>query len=165
MQTEKPRVTIYTDGSCLGNPGPGGWAALLKYGAHEKELAGAASHTTNNRMEMRAAIHALSALKQPCIVDLHTDSEYLKNGITGWLQQWMRNGWRTAAKKPVKNKDLWKKLLPLIEKHEVRWHWVKGHAGQRENERVDQLARDAAINDAKGAPADMEDSGSRPLPI
>ena len=155
-QKSLPYVTIYTDGSCLGNPGPGGWAAVLQSGEHEKVLTGAASHTTNNRMELRAALHALKALKRPCRVELHTDSEYLKNGITGWLQQWVRNGWRTATKKPVKNKDLWKQLLPLVEQHEIDWRWVKGHAGHPQNERVDQLARQAATHDAKSAPADME---------
>jgi ribonuclease HI len=155
-----PRVTIYTDGSCLGNPGPGGWAAVLTSDAREKVLTGAASHTTNNRMELRAALHALQALKRPCLVELHTDSEYLKNGISGWLQQWVRNGWRTVKKQPVKNKDLWMLLMPLIETHEIRWHWVKGHAGHPQNERVDQLAREAALHDARGAPADV-DSGSR----
>lgn len=152
----QPYVTIYTDGSCLGNPGPGGWAAILMYGENERVLAGGASHTTNNRMELRAAINALKALKTPCRVALHTDSEYLRNGITGWLQKWIRNGWRTATRKPVKNKDLWKQLLPLVERHEVRWEWVKGHAGHPLNERVDQLAREAIEKAGKDAPPDME---------
>lgn len=164
LSSDMPAVTIYTDGSCLGNPGPGGWAAVLQFGEHEKALTGAASHTTNNRMEIRAAINALQALTKPCRVDLHTDSEYLRNGISGWLQNWVRNGWRTATKKPVKNKDLWKQLLPLVERHEVRWHWVKGHTGHPLNERVDQLSREAAIRDAKGAPADMEASAPRLTP-
>ena len=157
MQPErKPHVVIYTDGACSGNPGPGGWAALLIHGPHEKVLTGGASLTTNNRMELRAALAALRALNRPCTVELHTDSEYLRNGITGWLQTWMRNGWRTADRKPVKNQDLWKGLLPLVEKHEVRWQWVQGHAGHPLNERVDQLARQAIGEMGRQAPPDME---------
>ena len=157
MQPErKPHVVIYTDGACSGNPGPGGWAALLIHGPHEKVLTGGASLTTNNRMELRAALMALRALNRPCTVELHTDSEYLRNGITGWLQTWMRNGWRTADRKPVKNQDLWKGLLPLVEKHEVRWQWVQGHAGHPLNERVDQLARQAIGEMGRQAPPDME---------
>lgn len=153
---QRPHVIIYTDGACAGNPGPGGWAALLISGKHEKVLTGGASHTTNNRMELRAAIAALQALKRPCTVELHTDSEYLRNGITGWLPIWMRKGWRTADKRPVKNQDLWKKLLPLIEKHEVRWEWIQGHAGDPLNERVDRLAREAIEKIGRNAPPDME---------
>ena len=134
-------VHIYTDGACLGNPGPGGWAALLRSGKHERELVGAASETTNNRMELRAALNALQALTRPCEVYLHTDSQYLRQGITQWVQNWQRNGWKTAGKKPVKNKDLWQALLEAIEPHEVKWEWVKGHAGHTENERVDTLGK------------------------
>ena len=152
----KPTVHIYTDGACLGNPGPGGWAALLRYNGHEKELTGAASKTTNNRMEMRAAINALNALKRPCIVTIHTDSQYLRQGITQWVHNWQRNGWRTANKKPVKNKDLWQALLKAAEPHDVRWKWVKGHAGHDENERVDALASEAARTRAKNALPDMD---------
>ena len=158
----RSRVTIYTDGACSGNPGPGGWAALLISEGQEKVLTGGASLTTNNRMELRAALAALTALKRPCSVDLHTDSEYLKNGITAWLKNWMRNGWRTADKKPVKNQDLWRKLLPLIEQHEIRWEWVQGHAGDPRNERVDELARQAIGEAIRSAPPDM-DPASRTL--
>lgn len=151
-----PIVHIYTDGACLGNPGPGGWAVLLRYGQQEREIVGAASRTTNNRMEMQAAIHALTALKQPCQVYLHTDSEYLRLGITQWVQKWQRNGWRTAARQPVKNQDLWQALLAALQPHEVQWDWVKGHAGHRENERVDALANTAARTQASAAPADLD---------
>lgn len=151
-----PIVHIYTDGACLGNPGPGAWAALLRSGQHEKELVGAASRTTNNRMEMRAAIHALNALKQPCQIYLHTDSEYLRNGISQWIHNWQRNGWRTADKKPVKNKDLWQALLSALQPHQVQWDWVKGHAGHRDNERVDVLANTAAHTQAAAAPPDLD---------
>ena len=141
--TELPHVTIYTDGACSGNPGPGGWAALLKYGVHEKELTGSAPETTSNRMEMTAALEAVQALKQPCQVDFYTDSKYLRNGITQWLAGWKRKGWKTSAKKPVKNQDLWKALDEAIQEHQITWHWVRGHAGHRYNERVDRLARRA----------------------
>jgi len=141
--TELPHVTIYTDGACSGNPGPGGWAALLKYGVHEKELTGSAPETTSNRMEMTAALEAIQVLKQPCQVDFYTDSKYLRNGITQWLAGWKRKGWKTSAKKPVKNQDLWKALDEAIQEHQITWHWVRGHAGHRENERVDRLAREA----------------------
>jgi ribonuclease HI len=157
----KPHVHIYTDGACLGNPGPGGWAALLRSNGHEKELVGAASQTTNNRMEMRAAINALNALNRPCVVTIHTDSQYLRQGITQWVKNWQRNGWKTASKKPVKNKDLWQALLKAIEPHEVRWEWVKGHAGHEENERVDALASEAAHTRAKNAPPDMDGQTER----
>ncbi len=148
------RVTIHTDGACAGNPGPGGWAAILTFGDHEKELNGGEANTTNNRMELTAAISALEALKRPCLVDLHTDSEYLKNGITSWINGWKRNGWRTSDKKPVKNIDLWKRLDEALKHHQVRWHWVKSHAGHVMNERADELARaglTAARAGAKGA--------------
>ncbi len=129
-----------TDGACSGNPGPGGWAAILRYGTHEKVLQGGASLTTNNRMEMRAAIAALNALTRPCRVEMYTDSEYLRSGITRWLAGWERNGWRTKDKKPVKNQDLWRALQAAMRPHQVEWHWVKGHAGDHLNERADQLA-------------------------
>ena len=138
--SERPVVTIWTDGACSGNPGPGGWGALLRFGAHEKPLCGGEGLTTNNRMELMGAISALEALKEPCTVDLHTDSEYLKNGVTKWMHGWKRNGWRTADKKPVKNAELWQELETQVARHEVRWEWVKGHAGDPGNERADQLA-------------------------
>ena len=141
--SELPHVTIYTDGACSGNPGPGGWGALLRYRKHEKELSGGESQTTNNRMELTAAIRALQALDRPCRVDFYTDSEYLRRGVTEWMRNWKRRGWKTAAKKPVKNKDLWRELDAAIQGHEITWHWVRGHAGHRENERVDRLAREA----------------------
>ena len=136
-------VEIFTDGACSGNPGPGGWGAILRYRGVEKELSGAEPETTNNRMELMAAIAALEALKEPVEVDLYTDSEYLKKGITEWLPQWKARGWKTAAKKPVKNADLWQRLEAAMAPHKVRWHWVKGHAGHAENERADALAREA----------------------
>jgi ribonuclease HI len=135
------KVEIFTDGACSGNPGPGGWGAVLRYGDAEKELNGGEKATTNNRMEMMAAIAALEALKRPSTVDLHTDSTYLRDGITKWIHGWKRNGWKTAAKKPVKNVDLWQRLELALERHDVAWHWVKGHAGHPENERADALAR------------------------
>lgn len=134
------RVAIWTDGACSGNPGPGGWGALLRYGALEKELKGGEPDTTNNRMELLAAIMALETLKRPCVVHLHTDSQYLRGGITGWINGWKRNGWRTADKKPVKNVDLWLQLDALLGGHAIRWQWVKGHAGNPGNERADALA-------------------------
>ncbi len=140
----KPRgkiVEIFTDGACSGNPGPGGWGVLLRHGTVEKELCGGEAETTNNRMEMTAAIRALEALKRPVRVRLHTDSQYLRNGVTQWLPRWQANGWRTADRKPVKNVDLWQRLLELLARHEVEWRWVKGHAGHPENERADGLAR------------------------
>ena len=140
--TGKDRVAIWTDGACSGNPGPGGWGAVLVWNGREKELSGGEPATTNNRMELAAAIAALEALKRPSAVDLHTDSQYLRGGITGWIKGWKRNGWKTADRKPVKNVDLWQKLDALAEIHEVHWHWVKGHAGNDANERADQLARD-----------------------
>ena len=139
------RVTIYTDGACSGNPGPGGWGAILQFGETEKELMGGETHTTNNRMELMAAISALEALKKSCQVDLYTDSQYLRNGVMSWINQWKRNGWRTADKKPVKNIDLWQRLDAALAQHRVRWHWVKGHAGHEMNERADQLAVAAIV--------------------
>ncbi len=136
-------VVIYTDGACRGNPGPGGWGAVLSSGGHEKELKGAAPETTNNRMELTAAIQALAALKRPCEVALYTDSQYVRKGITEWLPQWKRRDWKTADRKPVKNVDLWQALEQQIERHRVEWHWVKGHAGVPGNERADRLANEA----------------------
>lgn len=135
-------VTIYTDGACSGNPGPGGWGAILVHGETRKELSGGDSETTNNRMELQAAIEALRALKRPCRVALYTDSVYVRDGITKWIKGWQRNGWRTAAKKPVKNAELWQELQAALQPHDIDWHWVKGHAGHPENERADELARD-----------------------
>ena len=143
------RVEIHTDGACKGNPGPGGWGAVLRFGAHVKELHGGEAGTTNNRMELTAVIRALEALTRPCRVRLHTDSQYVQKGITVWIFDWKRRGWRTADKKPVKNVDLWQRLEAAIESHKVRWHWVKGHAGHPENERADALAR-AAIAEQRG---------------
>ena len=134
-------VEIFTDGACSGNPGPGGWGAILISGRHERELCGGEPGTTNNRMEMMAAIQALEALKRPCRVELHTDSQYLRTGITEWLPGWKARGWKTAAKAPVKNEDLWKRLDAARARHEVDWRWVKGHAGHELNERADELAR------------------------
>lgn len=136
-------VTIYTDGACRGNPGPGGWGAVLLYGGHRRELSGAHADTTNNRMELTAAIRALEALSRPSAVGLYTDSTYLKDGITRWLPNWKARGWRTASKAPVKNRDLWEALDALSNRHDVTWHWVRGHAGNAENERADALARQA----------------------
>jgi ribonuclease HI len=138
-------VEIYTDGACLGNPGPGGWGALLRHGEHEKELAGGEPDTTNNRMELLAAIRALEALREPCRVVLHTDSQYVQKGISEWIGGWQRRGWKTADGKPVKNDDLWRALLVAQKPHKVDWRWVRGHSGHVENERVDQLAREAAL--------------------
>ncbi len=136
------RVELFTDGACLGNPGPGGWAALLRHGAHEKLLSGGEPCTTNNRMELKAAIEGLKALKEPCQVDLYTDSQYLKKAFTeGWLEGWRKRGWRTAEGRPVKNRDLWEALLQAMAPHRVRLHFVEGHAGHPENERVDREAR------------------------
>ena len=145
------RVTIHTDGACSGNPGPGGWGVILQWGDHTRELKGGEAHTTNNRMELMAAIVALETLKRPCDVDLHTDSEYLRQGITDWISSWKRNGWRTTARKPVKNSDLWQRLDAAVGRHTVRWHWVRGHAGHDLNERADELAREAIAEIRAGA--------------
>jgi len=134
------KVTIHTDGACSGNPGPGGWGAILTFGNHEKELSGCEPHTTNNRMELMAAIAALEALRKPCTVELHTDSQYLHHGISQWIHGWKRNGWRTADKKPVKNEDLWRRLDEARGRHDVEWVWVRGHEGNVGNERADELA-------------------------
>ena len=135
------RITIHTDGACDGNPGPGGWAALLRYGAHVRELAGGEPATTNNRMELQAAISALGALKESCEITLFTDSEYLRQGITEWLPRWRAHNWRTADRKPVKNDDLWRRLYEAASRHRVAWQWLKGHVGHPDNEHCDQLAR------------------------
>ena len=146
-------VIVYTDGACSGNPGPGGWSAILRFGPHEKVLQGGASLTTNNRMELRAALAALQALTRPCTVEIHTDSEYVKRGVTEWLAGWMRNGWRTSNKQPVKNRDLWQALHAAMQPHRLTWTWVRGHAGDEFNERADRLAV-AALNTigVKGQP-------------
>ncbi|MGI9524220.1 MAG: ribonuclease HI [Hyphomicrobiaceae bacterium] len=137
------KVTIYTDGACSGNPGPGGWGAILIAGPHRKELKGGNRETTNNQMELMAAIMALEALKRSSVVELHTDSSYVRDGITKWIKAWRRNGWRTAAKKAVKNSEMWKRLDAATQRHDVTWRWIKGHAGHPENERADELARSA----------------------
>lgn len=158
-------VIVYTDGACSGNPGPGGYCAILRYGPHEKVLQGGASLTTNNRMELRAALVAFQALTRPCAIEIHTDSEYLKKGVTEWMAGWLRNGWlrydsRTNTKQPVKNRDLWQALNAAMKPHHITWHWVKGHAGDEFNERADRLAV-AALNTigVKGQP-DMEEAAA-----
>ncbi len=147
------KVRIFTDGACQGNPGPGGWAAILRYQGSEKEIYGCAPQTTNNRMELSAAIESLRLLKEPCEVEITTDSEYLKNGITSWIKGWKRNGWQTSAKKPVLNQDLWKALDELTAKHSIRWLWTKGHAAHAENNRCDELATRAAREQVPNHPA------------
>lgn len=134
-------VIIYTDGACSGNPGKGGWAALLKFGDVEKEISGGENETTNNRMELNAAIQALKILKEPCSVEIFTDSTYVKDGITKWIENWQKNNWKNSSNKPVKNKELWEQLLKESRRHNIKWHWVEGHAGHEFNERVDKLAR------------------------
>ena len=138
-------VTLITDGSCRGNPGPGGWAAVLRYREHARELSGADPQTTNNRMEMTAVLEGLSALREPCRVTIEIDSEYVKKGVTEWMAGWKRRGWKTASKQPVKNQDLWRRLDEAVARHEVKWRWVKGHAGHADNNRCDELAREAAM--------------------
>lgn len=150
-------VTIHTDGACSGNPGPGGWGAILEWNGRRKEIKGGDPQTTNNRMELTAAIMALEALRRPCTVEVYTDSQYLRQGITSWITSWKRNGWRTADRKPVKNVDLWQRLDAALTQHKVRWHWVRGHAGHDLNERADELAREAikeirAANAANDSP-------------
>jgi len=142
-QGDRQAVDIFTDGACSGNPGPGGWGAILRYGTVEKELSGGETQTTNNRMELMAAIQGLEALTRPCRVRLHTDSQYLRNGITQWIDGWKRNGWQTASKQPVKNRELWQRLDQARQHHQVEFVWVRGHAGHPENERADALARSA----------------------
>ena len=153
---ELPFVEIYTDGACRGNPGPDGWAVLIRAGAREKELSGGEPLTTNNRMELLAAIRGLEGLKKPCRVHLHTDSIYVRDGITKWIHNWQRNGWRTSDRKPVKNAELWQELIDAAARHRIEWHWVKGHSGHPENERVDRLARDAALAIAAAEALDKE---------
>jgi ribonuclease HI len=140
------QVQLITDGACIGNPGPGGWACILRFNKHKKELFGSAPHTTNNRMELKAAIEGLRAIKEPCEVEVITDSEYLKNGITQWIHGWKRNGWKTKSKKPVINQDLWSELDDLVSKHQTRWTWTRGHADHDDNNRCDELATQAALN-------------------
>lgn len=142
------KITIYTDGACSGNPGPGGWGALLQYGDHEKEISGGAIETTNNRMEITAAIEALKQLKEPCEIAVYTDSEYVRKGVTEWMKKWKNNHWRTSNKKPVKNADLWQDLDAALGKHQISWHWVRGHSGHPGNERADGLAV-AAVEEIK----------------
>ncbi|KAF1717486.1 ribonuclease HI [Pseudoxanthomonas yeongjuensis] len=146
-------VEIHTDGSCLGNPGPGGWAAVLRYQGRERELSGGEALTTNNRMELMGAIMALETLSEPCRIVLHTDSQYVRQGITEWMANWVRRNWKTAGGSPVKNRDLWERLHAANQRHTVEWRWVKGHSGNPDNERVDLLARDAAIRCRDLAPA------------
>jgi ribonuclease HI len=150
MTKTRKQVAIFTDGACKGNPGPGGWGALLRMGRHEKELSGGEAETTNNRMEMTAVIRGLSALTEPCAVDLYSDSKYVLDGITKWVEGWKKRGWITASKKPVRNADLWHELIAEAERHDVSWHWVKGHSGHPENDRVDQLASAEAERIARG---------------
>jgi ribonuclease HI len=168
MVSDPPRslsgpVTIYTDGGCKGNPGPGGWGALLRFKDREREIWGGEPLTTNNRMELMAAIAALEALNRPCQVDLYTDSQYLRNGILEWIDGWKANGWRTGQKKPVKNVDLWQHLDRARQIHDVRWHWVRGHDGQAENERAHDLAQRGIAEQEKAAAGDAE--GGRDAPI
>jgi len=144
MKRAMKQVEIYTDGACKGNPGPGGWGVLLRLGNHEKELSGAEIDTTNNRMELTAAIQGLSALTEPCRVDLYSDSKYVIDGITKWVHGWKKRGWVNASKKPVRNEDLWHDLIEAAARHQIEWHWVKGHSGHSENDRVDRLASDEA---------------------
>jgi ribonuclease HI len=144
------KVEIFTDGACKGNPGPGGWGALLRMGRHEKELSGSDASTTNNRMEMTAVIQALNALIEPCEVTIHTDSRYVIDGMTKWIDGWQRRGWINASKKPVRNADLWHDLIDAVDRHTINWQWVKGHNGHPENERVDELASNAALSAESG---------------
>lgn len=157
--TSANTVVVYTDGGCIGNPGPGGFAAILRYGSREREIVGRYQATTNNRMELRAALAALTTLTRPCRVELYTDSSYLRDGITKWIHGWQRNGWQTAAKAPVKNRDLWQELLVAIERHApaggVHWHWTRGHAGDPANERADLLANQAARSVTDADPLDQ----------
>ncbi|MBM3597089.1 MAG: ribonuclease HI [Alphaproteobacteria bacterium] len=155
--SEKSRaVEIFTDGACSGNPGPGGWAAILRYGGTEREISGAEAPTTNNRMELMAAIKALETLTRPVDVQLYTDSQYLRLGITTWIRDWKRRNWKTADKKPVKNVDLWQRLETALAQHRIRWHWVRGHAGHPENTRADRLAREAIAALVGDEPLDRE---------
>ena len=144
-KTSMKRVDIFTDGACKGNPGPGGWGAILRMGHHEKEMSGGEAETTNNRMEMTAVIRALSALTEPCAVTIHTDSRYVIDGMTKWIEGWKRKGWVSASKQPVRNQDLWHDLIETVLHHQIEWQWIKGHDGHPENERADKLASDAAL--------------------
>jgi ribonuclease HI len=157
----EPHVVVHTDGACSGNPGPGGWGAILAFGQHRKEIKGGESHTTNNRMELMAAIAALESLNKPCLVDIHTDSQYLRNGVMSWIARWKRNGWLTAEKQPVKNADLWRRLEAALARHKVRWHWVRGHAGHSLNERADELAREGLRQARTGGAARHAAGGDR----
>jgi ribonuclease HI len=152
--TELTEVEMFTDGACKGNPGPGGWGVVIRAGSREKDLSGGEPLTTNNRMELLAAIRGLEALTRPCRVALHTDSVYVRDGITKWIHGWRRNGWRTADRKPVKNAELWQELVEAAAPHRIEWHWVKGHSGHPENERADQLASDAALAQARNRAAE-----------
>jgi ribonuclease HI len=151
--SDLPHVEIATDGACKGNPGPGGWGAVIRWGDREKDLSGAENPTTNNRMELMAAIRALEALRKPCRVTLSTDSKYVMDGLTKWIHGWRKNGWKTADRKPVKNADLWQELLAACAPHRIDWKWVKGHAGHPDNERADKLASDAALALTRGKTA------------
>lgn len=157
----RPVVAIWTDGACKGNPGPGGWGVLLRGGGRERELFGGEPATTNNRMELTAVVRALRALRRPCSVDLHTDSEYVRQGITRWIHAWRARGWLTADRKPVKNRELWQALEEACRPHEIRWHWVRGHAGDPGNERADALANRGAARVAGGVPIDENEETSR----
>jgi len=158
------KIVMYADGSCLGNPGPGGWGSILRHGEYEKELCGGFADTTNNRMEIMAVLQGLLALKEACTVDVYTDSQYLCKAVTsGWLENWQRNGWRTTAKKPVKNQDLWQRLLPLLKRHCVHFYWIRGHAGHRDNERCDALARTQA--ERTDLPPDVMEPLVQPLGV
>ena len=150
-QAQRKSVEVHTDGACLGNPGPGGWAALLRYGRHERELVGGEANTTNNRMELMAAISGLEALSEGCDVTLFTDSQYVRQGITEWMSSWVRRGWKTAAGDPVKNRELWERLHAATGRHRIEWKWVKGHSGDPDNERVDTLARNEALRFKHGS--------------
>jgi ribonuclease HI len=158
------KVKLITDGSCLGNPGPGGWACILRYNSHKKELWGHEAHTTNNRMEMTAAIEGLRALREPCEVEIVTDSEYLKNGITGWIEGWKRRGWKTKEGKPVLNRELWEELDRQAGRHQTRWNWTKGHASHEDNNRCDELAQNAARNQASGESSSGRKGRAAPKP-
>lgn len=147
---QKNIVEIFTDGACSGNPGPGGWGAILRYGDHEKELSGFSRHTTNNRMELLAAISAIEALKRTTVGELTTDSSYVRDGITKWIHNWKKNGWKKSNRKPVENKDLWERLDAAVSSHQIIWHWIRGHTGHAENERADRLATDAIKKGARG---------------
>jgi len=157
-------VRLITDGSCLDNPGPGGWAAILRWGGHKKELWGSDPETTNNRMEMTAVVEGLSALKHPCRVQIEVDSEYVKNGVTRWMPAWKRRGWKTAARQPVKNRDLWEKLDERLARHQVEWRWVKGHADHEDNNRCDELARRAALEQSKSGRRAADVAAGAPPP-